>query len=222
MDPILLIVISLVILVLSIDVHEFAHAWAATRLGDNTAQRLGRLSLNPLVHLDPAGAIMMLLSSLAGFGIGWGKPVPVNPYRLRPDPRTGMGLVAIAGPVSNLILASLAAAPVRLLPLPEMLWITLVYLAIINISLAVFNLLPIYPLDGYSVLLGVLNAVGTGWAQRWTNLWTRQEAMGPGLLIMLIIVDRYVPIMQKVLEPPVTALCRLTLGKMLCRLILGH
>jgi len=206
------VVISLVALVLSIDVHEFAHAWMATHLGDTTAQRLGRLSLNPLVHLDPAGTIMMLLSALSGFGIGWGKPVPVNPYNLRTDPRTGMGLVAVSGPVSNLILASLAALPLRLLPLPGALQFILWLLALINIALAVFNLLPIYPLDGYSVLLGILNAVGTGWAQRWTEFWTRQEALGPGLLILLIIIDRYIPIMQKILDPPITILRQLILG----------
>ena len=101
------LVISLVALVISIDVHEFSHAWAAYLLGDDTAKRMGRLSLNPLVHLDPLGAVMMLVSSFAGFGIGWGKPVPYNPRNLRVDARTGGGVVAVAGPVSNLILASL-------------------------------------------------------------------------------------------------------------------
>lgn len=212
MSFIIFTIISLVILLLSIDVHEFAHAWTATRLGDTTAQRLGRLSLNPLVHLDPVGTIMILLSSLGGFGIGWGKPVPVNPYNLRTDPRTGMGLVAVSGPLSNLILASVAALPLRLLPIPGVLEFILELLVLLNISLAVFNLLPIYPLDGYSVLLGILNAVHTSWAQRWTDFWTRQEALGPGLLILLIIVDRYVPIMQKILNPPITALRLLILG----------
>lgn len=211
-NPILSIIFSLVVLVLSIDVHEFAHAWAATLLGDNTARRLGRLSLNPLVHLDPAGTIMMVLSALGGFGIGWGKPVPVNPYNLRPNPRTGNGLVALSGPMSNIILASLTALPLRLLPLSGMLEFALFLAMLINISLAVFNLLPIHPLDGYSVLLGILNVVGTDWAQRWSDLWTRQEALGPGLLILLIIVDRYVPVMQMILGPPITALRWLILG----------
>ena len=211
-NPILVIVIHLVILVLSIDVHEFAHAWAASLLGDNTARRLGRLTLNPLAHLDPAGTIMMVLSVLSGYGIGWGKPVPVNPYNLRPNPRTGNGLVALSGPMSNLILASLIALPLRSLSLTGMSADILGSVVYINIALAVFNLLPVHPLDGYSVLLAVLNVVGTGWAQRWTEFWTRQEALGPGLLILLIIVDRYVPIMRMILGPPTTALRRLILG----------
>lgn len=217
------LIISLVALLISIDVHEFAHAWAAFRLGDNTAQRMGRLSLNPLVHLDPMGTIMILVSSLAGFGIGWGKPVPYNPRNLRLDPRTGGGLIAVAGPASNLILASLVALPLRLLPLgsmPDLLWDILTSLAWINISLAVFNLLPIFPLDGHSVLLGALTAVRTSWARRWADFWEQSRSMGPGLLMIVIIADRFVPILGRILAPPALTLCRWIFGSGLCWQIL--
>ncbi|MDH7485130.1 MAG: site-2 protease family protein [Anaerolineae bacterium] len=220
------IIISLLALLICIDVHEFAHAWAAFRLGDDTAQRMGRLSLNPLVHLDPLGTIMILLSSLTGFGIGWGKPVPYNPRNLRLDVRTGGGLVAVAGPVSNLLLAILIALPLRLLPvgaLPEGLgWDILTALARINIGLAVFNLLPIFPLDGHSVLLGALTAVGTRWAQRWADLWARWQVLGPNLLILVIIADNFLPIsiLSGILSPPIVTLCRWIFGPYGCWRIL--
>jgi len=209
------LIISLFALLISIDVHEFAHAWAAFRLGDNTAQQMGRLSLNPLAHLDPMGTIMILLSSLTGFGIGWGKPVPYNPRNLRLDPRSGGGLIAVAGPASNIILATVAASPLRLLPaqsIPGLLWDILVPFAWINISLAVFNLLPVPPLDGHSVLLGALTAVGTGWARRAADGWERLSAMGPSLLLVVIIANSYIPILSTVLGPPAYTLCRWILG----------
>ncbi|HUW11624.1 MAG TPA: site-2 protease family protein [Anaerolineae bacterium] len=213
------LIISLVALLISIDVHEFSHAWAAYLLGDDTAKRMGRMSLNPLVHLDPFGTVMMVVSSIAGFGIGWGKPVPYNPRNLRVDARTGGGVVAVAGPVSNLVLASLVALPLRLLPwesIPEIMWEILIPLAWINLSLAVFNLLPIFPLDGHRVLLASLNAVGTGWARRAADSWERLQAVGPTLLMFVIIVDNYVPILGRVLSPPATTLCGWILGP-LCR-----
>ena len=110
------IVLFLVALFISIDFHEFCHALAATVLGDLTARRAGRLSLNPLVHLDPMGTVMILLAALARFGIGWGKPVPVNPYNLRTNPIAGMGIVAAAGPIANLILAVISGILLKALP----------------------------------------------------------------------------------------------------------
>jgi Zn-dependent protease len=213
------LLISLCALLVSIDVHEFSHAWAASLLGDNTARRMGRLSLNPMVHLDPIGTIMILVSSLTGFGIGWGKPVPFNPRNLRVDPRTGSGLVAVAGPASNLVLATLAALPLRLLPagtVPDLLWEVLMPFAWINISLAVFNLLPVIPLDGHSVLVGALTAVGTNWARRAADTWDRLQAFGPNLLMVIIIANSFVPILGTVLGPPSLTLCRWILGP-LCR-----
>ena len=154
-------------LLLAISVHEFSHALAATALGDNTARRLGRLSLCPSRHLDPVGTLMLLL-----VGFGWGKPVPVNPYLLRKGPRAGMALVAAAGPLSNIALAAVVALPIHLglldwrSPLDvnpfgvhtarAMLSDVAAYVFLYNCFLAAFNLLPISPLDGFRVLTGVL------------------------------------------------------------------
>ena len=95
---------KLVILLVGFPIHELSHAWVAYRLGDNTAKNQGRLTLNPLAHLDPIGSLLLLISF-----IGWAKPVPVNPYRLRYGPRVGHAIVSAAGPISNLLMASLVA-----------------------------------------------------------------------------------------------------------------
>jgi Zn-dependent protease len=104
-DP-LRIVFYLLALVISLSIHEFAHAWSAYELGDATARNQGRLTLNPVAHLDPLGALMILFMALSGWGIGWGKPVPVNPRNMRTEPRLGLGLTSAAGPFSNLALAA--------------------------------------------------------------------------------------------------------------------
>ena len=114
LDPIFIIV-SLISLVLGITIHEFAHALSADLLGDPTPRYQGRLTLNPVAHFDPVGGLMILVSSISGFGFGWGKPVPVNPVNLRYGPRVGLALVSFAGPFSNIVLATLAAAPSRTL-----------------------------------------------------------------------------------------------------------
>lgn len=143
-------------LVIAVTIHEFAHAWAADRLGDPTARASGRLSLNPLAHLDPLGTLMLLLTRF-----GWGKPVPIDSYNLA-NPRRDAALISLAGPASNLILAvilsmvnSLAgglASPLGGLIIDHL----LAPLIILNVSLAVFNLLPVPPLDGSKVLFGLL------------------------------------------------------------------
>ena len=148
-----------VALIIAFSVHECAHAWTAYRLGDSTAKNLGRLTLDPRRHLDVLGTIMVLT-----VGFGWAKPVPVNPNNLRNGPKLGMAMVAVAGPISNLILAAIAAIPLRmgmvpalfqssLIPNPQELVYTFVYL---NVILMVFNLIPIAPLDGFNVLVGLL------------------------------------------------------------------
>lgn len=153
-------------------IHEFAHAWMATRLGDSTARGLGRLTLNPRAHLDVMGTILVL-----AFGFGWAKPVPVNPRYLRYGPVGGMALVAVVGPLSNLALAAVGAIPFRLgivgqighlpqgvpllatlerltiLPTLGDIFVTFVFL---NVILFVFNLLPVAPLDGFRVALAIL------------------------------------------------------------------
>jgi len=209
------IVAFLFSLLIAIDVHEFAHAWMANELGDPTARYQGRLSLNPLVHLDPMGTMMMLFSVLSGFGIGWGKPVPVDPRYLRKGPRVGMGMVAAAGPVSNLILAGMVAVPIRLsLPLPWSLLNLLIILISVNISIALFNLLPLPPLDGASILRGILSTIRARWAYQVSDALDRMQVQGPMIFLLLIIVDQVLPIsiLGLVLGTPYRLLYRLILG----------
>lgn len=209
------ILVGLLALFISIDVHEFAHAWAATILGDRTAKNLGRLSLNPRVHLDPLGTLMMVFSMFAGFGIGWGKPVPVNGWNLRYGPRVGGALVSAAGPLSNLLLATVLAMPLRLLlPLPATMWEILGIFVGVNIVLAVFNLIPIYPLDGYSVLIGILSTIRAPWAYRWGATLSGLEQQGASLFVLLIMASWVLPVnvLWLILGPPVTFLQRVILG----------
>ena len=131
--------------------HEFAHALVADRLGDPTARQLGRLSLNPLVHVDPLGTLFFVL-----FSFGWARPVPVNPRNFA-NPRLGMLMVALAGPLANIVLAFAVGVLVKAQGLTGTLWGDLAsMLVLINIVLAVFNLIPIPPLDGSRILEGLL------------------------------------------------------------------
>jgi Zn-dependent protease len=144
-----------VALVVGITFHEFSHALTADQLGDHRPRALGRVSLNPLRHLDPLGALFFLLA-----GFGWGKPVPVNAYALRPG-RTGLTFVALAGPIANLAVAVVVAVIFRALQLAGLLdapFLREVVALIVyfNIALALFNLIPIPPLDGYNVVLPLL------------------------------------------------------------------
>jgi Zn-dependent protease len=151
------LVIGFLVLLLSLTVHEAAHAWTAMRLGDDTARRLGRVSLNPIVHIDPIGTLLLPLIAMAsgsGMIFGWAKPTPVNVRNLR-HPRRDNVLVTIAGPVSNLVLALIAALTYH--QLPSGLGSIIAFEAMsLNVLLAVFNMLPIPPLDGGQVLLGLL------------------------------------------------------------------
>ncbi len=145
-----IIILLIPALVFSLSFHEFAHAWMAYRLGDNTAARLGRLTLNPMSHLDPIGSLALLL-----MGFGWAKPVPVDP-RYLDNPKSDMVKVAAAGPISNIILAVVAALALRLLFSTDLstnnIKTFFIIFMQINITLAVFNLLPVSPLDGSQIL----------------------------------------------------------------------
>ena len=147
------IIVSLIVAFTALPIHEAAHAFVASKLGDNTAKHQGRLTINPLVHLDILGTI-----SLALFGFGWAKPVPVNPRNFK-NPKLGMALSSLAGPVSNILLALILLIVYKLLQ-PVLIFTaygtTFIYILWImvqlNIYLAVFNLLPIPPLDGSRLL----------------------------------------------------------------------
>jgi Zn-dependent protease len=155
-------------LLIGITIHEFSHCLTAFLLGDRTAKNLGRLTLNPKAHLDPIGTVLLFL-----VGFGFGKPAPVNPYRLRTGPKTGMALVAVAGPLSNLVIALLAGLPIHAGMVPwhtpfvvyssasywggsDYLGLFLSATVIFNIVLAIFNLIPVAPLDGFRIAVGIL------------------------------------------------------------------
>jgi Zn-dependent protease len=145
----------LIALVVGITFHEFSHAFVADQLGDHRPRAMGRVSLNPLRHLDPVGAIFFLLA-----GFGWGKPVPVNAYALRPG-RTGLTAVALAGPAANFVVAAAFAVLFRVLQAAGLLEASfprevLALTVYFNVALGLFNLIPIPPLDGYNVVLPLL------------------------------------------------------------------
>lgn len=146
-DPLSFVFLLLSILI-ALVFHEFAHALTADKLGDPNPRLAGRVSLNPLKHLDPWGTVLIIFT-----GYGWGKPVEFDAYNLKDPVRDG-ALIAAAGPSTNLLLALITALILRFLPLPEIipLWQFLITLFSVNISLAVFNLVPLYPLDGHHLL----------------------------------------------------------------------
>jgi Zn-dependent protease len=138
-------------LLISITIHEFAHCWVTDKLGDPTPRAQGRLTLDPRAHLDPLGTIAILLTRF-----GWGKPAPFDPYNLK-EPVRDAAIIAAAGPISNIILAVLLSLTIKLGFVP-FLWLQVAVFQVmaINIMLAVFNLLPVYPLDGSKILMAVL------------------------------------------------------------------
>lgn len=194
------------VLLLALTFHEFAHGWVAYRFGDDTAYQAGRLTLNPLAHLDPVGTLMIFLVHF-----GWAKPVPINPARMR-NPKKHALYVALAGPASNLILAWILAILLRIslsslssgLLMEGMshytkLWLGFLILGIeINIALAFFNLLPIYPLDGSRVVSGLLPL-------QQAYAFSRLEPYGFMILIGLILIDHSlnIPVFRLLIWYPV-------------------
>lgn len=179
-------VMFLVPMLLSLTVHEWAHAFSAFKLGDDTASREGRLTLNPLVHIDPVGTLLL---PLLGVPFGWAKPVPVNPARFNRTVSmgTGMAITAAAGPVSNLILSVLCAIGLGVLVRNEgraasesAFFLLLVYGLQLNVALFLFNLLPIYPLDGSRI---VERFVPYAWRDQWETV----KRFSPLLMLALFV-----------------------------------
>jgi Zn-dependent protease len=170
------IIFGTVAFILGLYVHEGNHALVATALGDDTPRRAGRLSLNPMRHVDKLGLIMFII---AGFGWGW---TPVNPANLRPSPRIGNAIVAAAGPLANLLLAVLLSIPLRGdLNLPVLLHQFLFVVVSLNLLLFAFNLIPVPPLDGFTVLVGLLPAP-------LARSLRQVERFGPGLMLVVLVV----------------------------------
>ncbi len=176
-----------VALVVAITIHEYAHAYAAERLGDPTPRLMGRLTLNPLAHLDPLGTLMLLIARF-----GWGKPVQFDPFNLR-NPRRDSAIISLAGPVSNLVLALICSVLLNILFRSRFLlldnWIIgllvnlvialLQPIIILNVVLAIFNLVPIHPLDGFKIVGGVL-------PPEYAKQWYELEPYGMIFLLFLV------------------------------------
>jgi Zn-dependent protease len=183
------IIFAVVTFLVAITVHEFMHAWTASRLGDQTARNLGRVSFNPVVHFDPIGFFLFILIALGFPAIAWGKPVPVNTYNLRPlgplGKKGSMAVVALAGPASNVVLAAIAAIPLRFgdpgalagTPLGNFLGL----FVSLNLLLAAFNMIPLPPLDGSKILMGLL-------PNFWTPILAPLERYGFMVLLLLILI----------------------------------
>ena len=206
-------------LVTAVTLHEFSHAFVANSLGDNTARRLGRLSLNPMRHLDPGGALMMFIA-----GFGWGKPVPINPSQLSHG-HTGTALMAAAGPLSNLMLAFIIAVPIKLGVLgstqPDLGRVAYVMtggfkegladiaglVIFFNLLLAVFNLIPLSPLDGSKVMGGLVPS-------EHISAYNRLQRGGPAILIGIVLVDFTLGlgILWGIIGPVVRALSSAAIG----------
>ncbi len=179
--------------------HELAHGWVANRLGDATAKEAGRLTLNPLRHVDLMGSILLpalLIVTRAPYVFGWAKPVPINIARLR-NPRRDLALVALAGPIMNLLLATAGAIILKLIPSVE--WRAILTVAIyINIGLAVFNLIPVPPLDGSRLVFSLL-PIGAA------RIYAQLE--GVGMLIVFALVS--FGILDQIIWPVMKAISHL-------------
>jgi Zn-dependent protease len=175
MDFLFWIIFAIPSIILASTVHEYAHGWVAYKLGDYTAKAEGRLSLNPLVHIDPIGALMMVVARF-----GWSKPVPINEYNFK-NPALGTTLCAIAGPLSNLVFALVLSGIFHLVGGFSVILDTFLYVFImVNISLMIFNLLPLPPLDGHKIVRGLL-------PEPLRSYWESMERYSILILIFLLL-----------------------------------
>lgn len=213
LDPATLIS-RLFVLIVAFTIHEFAHAWTANRYGDMTPRLSGRLTLNPLAHLDPIGSLVLLTA-----GFGWAKPVPINPYVLTRRSSAAVMWVSLAGPVSNVLMAVIAAIPFRLglvsigaalaqnesfLPTPSQFLFEFVY---INLVLFLFNLLPIAPLDGEKILSYFL-------PPPISTFMDTIRPFGPFILLGVAVIGPFIGlnILSSIMGPPLEAMLLLLLG----------
>lgn len=197
--------ISMLALVICITIHEFAHAFSAVRSGDDTPRLQGRISLNPLDHLDPMGTIMMVLSSLSGYGIGWGKPVMVNPANFN-HPRWDNLRISLWGPLSNILTAAVMGTVLRFWGMSiNLSALDFIFtLTLISIGLALFNLIPIAPLDGGHIITALLPYE---LAKKFSCFMARY-----GLFIFLGLIFMGQGILQHIIGPPAQFLLSLFLG----------
>ena len=194
----------LIALIPAFTFHEFAHAWVANRLGDPTAKNMGRLTLNPLKHLEVFGVLLVL-----SVGFGWAKPVMVNPANLR-NGRRDMALVAVAGPLTNLLLAVGLALLWRLVGVLDNRFVDNIVLTSIglNVTLLFFNLIPLAPLDGFKAVVGWL-------PEGPSELWARTAQAGPFVLMGLIFIGYLAPqfnVLERLVVGPTQALTLLLIG----------
>jgi Zn-dependent protease len=186
-EDIIQTILWILAVLLSIAIHEYAHAQYADWAGDPTPRSQGRVTLNPIAHLDPLGTILIIFMAISGYGIGWGKPVPVNPGYFR-SPRRDWVMCAFVGPLSNIILAAIFALLLRLMVasgqyLPNNVFIDFMLTMVrANVGLAVFNMIPLHPLDGSKVLSGVFSDI---YDRRY---WGFQMVYGPLILFGSILI----------------------------------
>ena len=176
--PIEVLILLIPVLVFALVFHEFSHAWVANKLGDPTARYSGRLTLNPLAHLDPFGSLMILF-----VGFGWAKPVPVD-SRYLANPRVDMMKIAFAGPAANLLLAFVGGTIIRTGLVSDSITLMILLFTQINIMLAVFNMIPIPPLDGSQIFSGIM-------IRRYPELVYKLQMYGPQILLGLFMIGYF-------------------------------
>ena len=206
------IISRILTLLIAFTVHEFAHAWTATAFGDETAKLNGRLTLNPIAHLDFLGTLLLIVA-----GFGWAKPVPINPYVLQRRSRAAVMWVSLAGPLSNFLMAALAAIPFRLnllsiydlssnTILPSLSYFFFIFIYI-NLTLLLFNLIPFAPLDGEKVLDYFL-------PPNLARSWEAIRPYGPMLLLVVVFLlpTLGINLLGMIINPPINALWHLLIG----------
>ena len=199
-------ILNALILFIALPIHEFAHAWSADFLGDDTPRMYGRLTLNPLDHLDLMGSLMMVVA-----GFGWAKPVPINPYVLTRRSPAAVMWVSLAGPLSNFAQAVVGAILLRLLIVAglanNIAGMFLQQYLIVNLGLMIFNLIPLAPLDGDKIADYLMPS-------SWTRTWEAIRPYGPVILLVLMLVGRTmgIDILGAIMGPPLRALYSLLMG----------